>query len=86
MNRDLSPFRAAVEAGVPMVMAGHLVYPTLDPERHASLSPAAMKLLREDLDFDGVILMDDLAMEGATRGGLRLRRRSKRSGPGWTSS
>jgi beta-N-acetylhexosaminidase len=69
MNRDLPPFRAAVEAGVPMVMAGYLVYPTLDPERPANLSPAAMKLLREDLNFDGVILMDDLAMEGATRGG-----------------
>ncbi len=66
---DLPPFRAAVEAGVPMVMAGHLVYPAIDPDRPASLSPAAMRMLREELGFDGVIVTDDLAMEGARRGG-----------------
>ncbi len=52
-----------------MVMVGHLVYPALDPERPASLSPAAIGLLRGELGFDGVIVTDDLAMEGAKRGG-----------------
>ena len=66
---DLPPFRAAVGAGVPMVMVGHLVYPSIDPERPASLSPRAMDLLREELGFRGVIVTDDLAMEGAKRGG-----------------
>jgi len=66
---DLPPFRAAVEAGVPMVMMGHLVYPALDGENPASLSPAAYRLLREDVGFEGVAVTDDLAMEGATRGG-----------------
>lgn len=65
---DLPPFRAAVEAGVPMVMVGHLVYPAIDPERPASLSPAAIRLLREDLGFGGVVVSDDLAMAGATAG------------------
>jgi beta-N-acetylhexosaminidase len=68
-QRDLPPFRAVVEAGVPMVMIGHLVYPVLDPGRPASLSRAAMELLRGELAFDGVIVTDDLAMEGAKRGG-----------------
>lgn len=72
-NLDLPPFRAAVEAGVPMVMVGHLVYPAIDPERPASLSPAAMKLLRDGLGFGGVIVTDDLAMEGAKRGGTVAR-------------
>lgn len=63
---DLPPFRAAVEAGVPMVMVGHLVYPVIDPERPASLSPEAIRLLREDLGFEGVVVSDDLAMAGAT--------------------
>ncbi len=67
-QRDLPPFRAAIEAGVPMVMVGHLVYPAIDPERPASLSPAAIELLRGELGFEGVIVTDDLAMEGATRG------------------
>ena len=69
VQRDLPPFRAAIEARVPMVMVGHLVYPAIDPDRPASLSPAAMRLLRGELGFDGVIVTDDLAMEGAKRGG-----------------
>ena len=68
-QRDLPPFRAAIEAGVPMVMVGHLVYPAIDPERPASLSPMAMEILREELGFGGVIVTDDLAMEGAKRAG-----------------
>jgi beta-N-acetylhexosaminidase len=70
---DMPPFRAAVEAGVPMVMVGHLVYPALDPKRPASLSPAAIRTLREELGFDGVVVTDDLAMAGASRGGAPAR-------------
>ena len=70
---DLPPFRAAVEAGVPMVMVGHLAYPAIDPERPASLSPTAIGVLREDLGFDGVVVTDDLAMDGATGGGTPAR-------------
>ncbi|MDP8901169.1 MAG: hypothetical protein M3N33_08525 [Actinomycetota bacterium] len=66
---DLPPFRAAVEAGVPMVMAGHLLYPAVDAQKPASLSPGWMGLLREDLGFEGVIVTDDLAMAGASGGG-----------------
>jgi beta-N-acetylhexosaminidase len=66
---DLPPFEAAVDAGVPMVMVGHLVYPAIDPERPASLSEDAISMLRGDLGFDGVVVTDDLAMAGATGGG-----------------
>ena len=69
LRSDLAPFRAVAEAGVPMVMVGHLVYPALDPGRPASLSPAAIELLRGELGFDGVVITDDLVMEGARRGG-----------------
>ena len=72
-SRDLPPFRAAVEAGVPMVMVGHLLYPAIDPERPASLSPKAIKVLREELGFGGVVVTDDLAMAGATGGGSPAR-------------
>jgi beta-N-acetylhexosaminidase len=68
VQRDLPPFRAAIEAGVPMIMTGHLVYPAIDPDWPASLSPAAMRLLRGELGFDGAIVTDDLVMEGAKRG------------------
>ncbi|CAN5564028.1 MAG: hypothetical protein M3494_13880 [Actinomycetota bacterium] len=66
---DLPPFAAAVDAGVPMVMVGHLVYPAIDAENPASLSPDAYSMLREDLGFEGVAVTDDLVMEGATGGG-----------------
>jgi beta-N-acetylhexosaminidase len=68
-TQDLPPFKAAIDAGVPVVMAGHLIYPAIDPSLPASLSPCAISLLREDLGFKGVIITDALNMEGATRGG-----------------
>ena len=66
---DLPPFRAAIGAGAPMVMAGHLLYPAVDAERPASLSPRWISMLREDLGFGGVVVTDDLAMAGASGGG-----------------
>ena len=66
---DLGPFRAAIEAGVPMVMVGHLLYPAVDPQRPASLSRRWMAVLREELGFDGVVVTDDLAMAAASGGG-----------------
>ena len=72
-SRDLPPFEAAVRAGVPMVMVGHLVYPAIDPERSASLSPEAIGMLRGELGFDGVVITDDLAMAGASGDGPPVR-------------
>ncbi|MBV9454324.1 MAG: hypothetical protein JOZ19_09435 [Rubrobacter sp.] len=73
VQRDLPPFRAAIEAGVPMVMTGHLVYSAIDPDWPAGLSSAAMRLLRGELGLDGAIVTDDLAMEGAKREGTTAR-------------
>ena len=72
-SHDLPPFEAAIEAGVPMVMVGHLLYPAIDPQRPASLSPDAVGVLRRELHFDGVVVTDDLAMVGATGGGTPAR-------------
>jgi beta-N-acetylhexosaminidase len=72
-SHDLPPFEAAVAAGVPMVMVGHLVYPVIDPARPASLSPEAIGMLRGELGFEGVVVTDDLAMAGATGGGSPAR-------------
>lgn len=60
-SADALPFAAAIADGVPMVMLGHLVVPMWD-DLPASLSPAAVKVLREDLGFPGVIVTDDLYM------------------------
>jgi beta-N-acetylhexosaminidase len=61
---DLLPFRAAVAAGVPMVMTAHLAVPEWE-ERPATLSPVALQVwLRRRLGFNGVIITDDLEMGG----------------------
>jgi beta-N-acetylhexosaminidase len=61
LEADLAPFRAALRAGVPLVMVGHAVYPALDPDHIASQSRAiATGLLRERLHFGGVSVTDSL--------------------------
>ncbi|WP_406195060.1 sugar hydrolase [Streptomyces europaeiscabiei] len=61
---DLAPFRAAVDAGVPMLMSAHVVFPALDPDLPATLSPRILsELLRGGLGFDGVLVSDALEMK-----------------------
>jgi beta-N-acetylhexosaminidase len=60
-DRDLAPFRAAIAAGVPLVMSSHAVYPAYDSRRIASQSPAVLKgLLRDKLGFKGVVITDSI--------------------------
>lgn len=61
LETDLEPFRAAVEAGVPLVMASHALYPALDERLIASQSPRVLDaLLRDELGFRGVVITDSL--------------------------
>jgi len=60
----LNTFRAAAEAGAPLVMAGHALYPALDSRRIASQSPAVLgTLLRERLGFRGAVVTDSMEAE-----------------------
>jgi beta-N-acetylhexosaminidase len=60
--RDLVPFRAAVDAGVPGVVVGHALYPFNDFILPASLSRRVdTGLLRRQLRFKGVAITDDLS-------------------------
>ncbi|MEV8535260.1 glycoside hydrolase family 3 protein [Streptomyces sp. NPDC051211] len=63
---DEPPFRAAVEAGVDVVMTAHIVVPALDPSGDpATLSrPILTGILRERLGFRGVVVTDALDMAG----------------------
>ena len=62
MATQVPPFRAAIAAGVPSIMAAHIVAPALDPSRRpASLSrPIVTGLLRGTLHYDGVVITDAL--------------------------
>nr|BFE87666.1 hypothetical protein GCM10020093_102670 [Planobispora longispora] len=59
----LRPFRAAIEAGVRLVMTGHLLVPAYDTEMPATLSARILHdLLRVEMGFDGVIITDGIEM------------------------
>jgi beta-N-acetylhexosaminidase len=62
---DLPPFRAALEAGTDAVMIAHVAFPALDASGvPATLSRAVITdLLREELQFDGVVCTDCLEMK-----------------------
>jgi beta-N-acetylhexosaminidase len=68
---DLAPFRAAVGAGFDLVMVSNAIYPALDPNSPASLSPAVVEaLLRERLGYRGVVISDDLGAGALTGAGI----------------
>lgn len=66
-SRDLPPFAAAVAAGVDAVMTAHVVFPALDTSP-ATLSPAILGLLRDELGFRGVLISDALDMKAISAG------------------
>jgi beta-N-acetylhexosaminidase len=71
-NVELVPFRAAVEAGIGMVMTSHVLFPALDDDHPATMSRKVLhRLLRKDLGYDGVVISDDLEMK-AVRGRWRI--------------
>jgi beta-N-acetylhexosaminidase len=63
---DFVPYRTLIKEGiVPMVMVTHILNPQLDPTLPTSLSPNVVtKLLRDQLNFKGVIISDTLWMGG----------------------
>ena len=63
----LNSFRAAVGAGVPMVMVALANYAKIDPTELAVFSPTVMRLLRNGLGFNGVIVSDDLGQATAVQ-------------------
>ncbi|HEX2656987.1 MAG TPA: beta-N-acetylhexosaminidase [Polyangia bacterium] len=61
---ELAPFAAAARAGIDAIMTAHVLYPALDPQWPATLSPRILTdLLRGELNFQGVIVSDDLGMK-----------------------
>ena len=61
---EFLPFKAAIQAGVATIMTAHVLVPSLDEKRPATLSSRVVTdLLRHELQYDGVILSDDLEMK-----------------------
>lgn len=64
-NVHIKPFKSAVQNGVEMIMAAHLYCTCFDKDPvPASLSKNALNYLRNTLKYDGIIVSDDMEMQG----------------------
>jgi len=69
-NVELAPFRDTIDAGVSSIMTAHLSVPaiTADEQLPATLSQAVLTdLLRNQLDFKGLVVTDAMEMGGINR-------------------
>lgn len=66
LNNDLPPFTAGINAGAEAVLVSHNIVSSIDPNNPASLSSDIHNLLRNKLNFTGVIITDDLFMKAIT--------------------
>lgn len=66
-SRELVPFISLIESGVPAIMTGHISFPEIVPNGEpASLSKTFVtKILREKLGYKGLVITDDIMMQGA---------------------
>ncbi|MBQ3670089.1 MAG: glycoside hydrolase family 3 protein [Treponema sp.] len=67
-ERELVPFKYLITENIPAIMSGHLSFPLiLKNGEPASLSKTFLtELLRQKLGFEGLIITDDMMMNGAT--------------------
>lgn len=60
---DFLPFKSGIEAGGPCILVSHNIVKSMDENKPSSLSENVHKILREDLNFSGIVMTDDLAMD-----------------------
>ena len=62
LNNDLPPFEVGIKAGAEAVLVSHNTVTSIDASNPASLSASVHNLLRNKLNFTGIIITDDLDM------------------------
>lgn len=62
LKNDLPPFRAGINAGAEAVLISHNIVTSIDKKNPASLSSKVHKLLRNNLNFTGIIITDAIDM------------------------
>ncbi len=66
--RELRPFAAAIDAGIGMLMSGHIMMPAIDATQPVTLSRRFIQdLLREEMGYEGVVVSDDIGMHAVSR-------------------
>lgn len=64
---ELVPFRAAIADSIPSIMSAHIALPKVspNPDRPSTLDPNILQaILRDSLDYQGVVVTDALDMKG----------------------
>lgn len=59
-NNDLLPFKAGIEAGANSILVTNNIIDCIDNQNPATLSKNIHNLLRDDLEYNGVIMTDDV--------------------------
>jgi beta-N-acetylhexosaminidase len=70
LKSDFIPFESGIEAGADFIMMGHILNPQINPDTPSSLSQYYKNILKENYNFDGIIITDDLKMTGKIEGGI----------------
>ena len=68
-NIDLIPFKQLINEGLEAVMPAHVLYTQIDANPAGFSKFWIQTILREELNFKGVVFSDDLSMEGAAFAG-----------------
>lgn len=62
---ELVPFKHAAQEGIEMIMTAHIAMPQLTGnDKPSTLSPEVINILRDEFNFNGVIMTDCLEMDG----------------------
>ena len=64
---DFLPFISGIEAGAPCILVSHNIVKPMDSDKPASLSENVHSILRNELNFSGIIMTDDLAMDAVKK-------------------
>ena len=62
LSNDFIPFKAGIDAGAESILVSHNIVKSIDAENPASLSKKVIDILRNDMEFTGIIMTDDLSM------------------------
>lgn len=62
LSNDIPPFEAGIKAGAEAVLISHNIVQSMDADNPASLSLSIHNVLRNEINFTGIIITDDLKM------------------------
>lgn len=62
-NNFLPPFKVGIDNGSDIILVNHNIYNSIDLNNPASLSPTIHNILRDEFNFSGIVVTDNLNMK-----------------------